>query len=633
MSNFKKQNIKAIDEKYYDYLPRPDVLKREPLPDDNPLTIHMTHMNHLDLAWYWCLDDTVEMALETLRWHVQMIEEYPEVIYTHTQAISLKIVELLDPALFDSIVRLTERGAIVFDSGQVCESDLNMPAEESLARQFLYGQRYLLDRFGASAEVFINSDSFGMFRNLPQLLEKSGLKYMMFKRPREDGDFPKLNPFIWRGLDGTEIPTMQFDNKRHGLPYMYAETLPENYKLGIHHLFSALCNSDSGGVTPYCEPFSLDGYTIQYDTPAGFFEAVLQDCPGLPRFKGLLNYEQRGCYTTHIEEKSNMRRAEMEFRQTELLWSVLAADGYEYPYKVLESNWWRFSFLQFHDIVTGTGCPDAHVESNALYCEIFRSLGELRRKAQLAMDGFVHQTDEIRSFLVLSEREIGQGETVTADINLRVHCEDHLSPLIPDIGWVDMADEHFGMAILDKGNPGHTFIENAMRVSIARSLTLQYGVVSDRGKINTTLKLVPHAGTYRQAEIPKLANNFNYPPIGWQVENFGTNGKSFPSLFIFSEKGISISAVKAAESCEGYVVRLVENHGETHSGILKLGSPFEIPAVFECDILENGVKDLPVSAGDVVLEFSSYEIKTVLIRTDNTPAPADDRSMQTGGIF
>ncbi len=130
-----------------------------------------------------------------------------------------------------------------------------------------------------------------------------------------------------------------------------------------------------------------------------------------------------------------------------------------------------------------------------------------------------------------------------------------------------------------------------------------------------------------------MANNCNYPPIGWQVENFGTNGKSFPSLFIFSEKGISISAVKAAESCEGYVVRLVENHGETHSGILKLGSPFEIPAVFECDILENGVKDLPVSAGDVVLEFSSYEIKTVLIRTDNTPAPADDRSMQTGGIF
>ena len=68
MSNFKSQNINAIDEKYHDYLPRLDVLKTAPLPDGIPLTIHMTHMNHLDLAWYWCLDDTIEMALETLRY-------------------------------------------------------------------------------------------------------------------------------------------------------------------------------------------------------------------------------------------------------------------------------------------------------------------------------------------------------------------------------------------------------------------------------------------------------------------------------------------------------------------------------------------------------------------------------------
>ena len=40
------------------------------IPKDKELTFHMFHINHLDLTWYWQFSDTIEMCLETIRWHV-----------------------------------------------------------------------------------------------------------------------------------------------------------------------------------------------------------------------------------------------------------------------------------------------------------------------------------------------------------------------------------------------------------------------------------------------------------------------------------------------------------------------------------------------------------------------------------
>ena len=63
------------------------------------------------------------------------------------------------------------------------EPDCNVPGGESFVRQALYGQRYLHERFGITASVGANIDSFGHCATIPQILAKSGCDSYVFLRP------------------------------------------------------------------------------------------------------------------------------------------------------------------------------------------------------------------------------------------------------------------------------------------------------------------------------------------------------------------------------------------------------------------------------------------------------------------
>ena len=111
------------------------------IPEGEKIVVHMVHTNHLDLTWYWRLPDALQMCLETIRWHTEMLEAHPDARYTHTQVFALHVVEKLDPALFARFVALVKSGQVELDSGQIVEPDHNLPSGESLVRQLLYGQR------------------------------------------------------------------------------------------------------------------------------------------------------------------------------------------------------------------------------------------------------------------------------------------------------------------------------------------------------------------------------------------------------------------------------------------------------------------------------------------------------------
>ncbi|MCL6630764.1 MAG: hypothetical protein K6U00_14310, partial [Armatimonadetes bacterium] len=353
------------------------------LPEGEHIVIHMVHLNHLDLTWYWRLPDTLEMCLETIRWHVELLEQHPDARYSHTQVFTLRVVELLDPPLFERFRALVKQGRIEVDSGQVVEPDHNLPAGESLARQFLYGQRFIETRFGTRSTTLVNSDSFGHARSLPQLMRLADIKHMIFKRPRQKYVNLPEHPFLWKGIDGTIIPALRFINKGIGLPSLsqyyvlpdgtseLQEKVNRNLAIGVHHLCGSHCNSDAGGVTPYVQPFADEACELRYDTPSAFFEAVLGEGISLPIIERPLNFTYQGCYTTHIEQKEQCRRSERELREVELLWTICALLGYGYPRTQIAACWRRLCFLQFHDILPGTGTHESHLDCNALYHELF----------------------------------------------------------------------------------------------------------------------------------------------------------------------------------------------------------------------------------------------------------------------
>lgn len=376
-------------------------LDRLEIPEDVFCTFTMVHVNHLDLTWYWRFPDTVQMMLETVRWNVELLERHPDARYSHTQVLTLRTVERLDPELFARLTRLARGGRFLFDSGQVVEPDHNLPSGESLVRQLLYGQRYLVSRFGTPAEVLVNSDSFGHARSLPQLLAGAGIGAVMFKRPRQVyRDLPET-PFRWRGIDGTEIVALRFINKGSGLPSLsQGHQLPEgtnalqekvdrNLRVGVRSFIGTHCASDAGGATPYVAPRRGKRYELRYGSPVEYFRAVAQSGAELPVHAGLLGPVYPGCYTSHIAEKENLRRAERELAQLEGLWTLLALGGEAYPMRAISDLWWRLCYLQFHDIVTGTGSPEAHQDSAAHYHELFLQALALRRRAQALVTAHV----------------------------------------------------------------------------------------------------------------------------------------------------------------------------------------------------------------------------------------------------
>jgi len=422
------------------------------LPSDTHVTIHMTHLAHLDLTWYWRLPDTLEMALETIRWHVELVEQHTDARYSHTQVLALRMVEELDPLLFARFCRMVEAGRIEIDSGQVVEPDHNLPAGESLIRQFLYGQQYLEAHFHRRALTVVNSDSFGHPRSLPQIFQQAGIRHILFKRPRQRSmDLPE-SPFVWEGIDGTRLTAIRFINKGAGLPSLSQYyTLPEgvtdlqekvnrNLMSGVHHLFASHCNSDSGGSTPYLAPCEGAGYRLQYDTPSDFFAAVLADKPALPVVDKPLNYLMEGCYTTHIEEKAHCRQAERALRAVEMLWVHASLAGHGYPRQALTALWWRLCYLQFHDILPGTGSPDAHADSGACYQELLLQAQMWMRKAQIALDGEMVALTSLRAITVSNPHAHRVQDVALVDIEMPLVRGNPASAMLPLVGSLLDAD-------------------------------------------------------------------------------------------------------------------------------------------------------------------------------------------------
>ncbi|MDD3925479.1 MAG: glycoside hydrolase family 38 C-terminal domain-containing protein [bacterium] len=427
------------------------VLEALMIPPGEKIIIHMVHLSHLDLMWYWQLSDTIEMSLDTIRWHVEMLEKHPDGCYSHTQIFILKLVEQIDPELFGRFSALVDQGRIELDSGQWVEPDSNLPCGESLARQFLYGQKYIESRFGIRARTLVNSDSFGHCSSLPQIMQQAGIEHAIIKRPRQRYvDLPET-PFLWQGIDGTTIPLLRFINKGAGLPSLsqyydlphglseLQEKVNRNLNAGFHHLLGSHCNSDAGGVSPYVRPCRGDKYELRYSTPSGFWNAVESENTPMPVVNKSLNYIYQGCYTTHIEEKQHCRQAEKELREIEVLWTHAALIGHGYPCEQISEVWHRLCFLQFHDILPGTGSSQTHADSTAIYHKLFLQTNILRRKAQLLLGRHISRRKAIRTIAVANSGLCLSGGIATADVDLRINREDPDSECIPDTGL--LADE------------------------------------------------------------------------------------------------------------------------------------------------------------------------------------------------
>ncbi len=381
-----------------------DVLSRRAVPSAH----HVSAIGHahIDTAWMWPLRETVRKCARTFSNVLDLMTREPELKFVCSQAQQHEWMRDRYPSIFAAMQEQAAAGRFIPVGGMWVEPDMNLPSGESLARQFLHGQGFFEEHYGAICEEVWIPDVFGYPASLPQIFRLGGAKWFLTQKLswNKHNRMPH-HSFWWQGLDGTRMFTHfpPVDTYNVSMKPTELANAERNYAdHGGGTMSMAPFGFGNGGGGPTREMMArfrrmrdLEGLpTISIESPAQFFAAATLDYPDAPTWVGELYLEMhRGTYTSQAKTKLGNRRIEILLVEVEL-WSSLAnaVVGSQYPHDELGRAWREALTLQFHDIIPGSSIAWVHDEAEASYDALQHSLAGLRSRALAALTGAVGGT-------------------------------------------------------------------------------------------------------------------------------------------------------------------------------------------------------------------------------------------------
>jgi alpha-mannosidase len=180
----------------------------------------------------------------------------------------------------------------------------------------------------------------------------------------------------------------------------------------------------------------------------------------------------------------------------------------------------------------------------------------------------------------------------------------------PALKWVDVSDGVRGISLMNRNRNGYDAKGSTVRLSLLRSPTWP-AHNDDGGNHTVPYALYPHGGSWRKGAVHRRAHEYNVPLIALPVASHGGALPPQASLFSVEPANVMITAVKAAESGRGLVLRLVETDGRAVDASLM--SHWFLRNAAATNLLEEGGKDLPSGGERIKLTFRAHEIKTVVL--------------------
>jgi alpha-mannosidase len=173
-------------------------------------TFNILNTNHNDLGWLNTQAITADYrSSEIILPAMDLMKENLEFKYTMESIEYLKEFLERHPERKEEMAQLMKEKRFVFGAGYVQNLQVHV-GQEKLIRQFYLGRRWLLENFpDCDTKFYMNTDIPGLTYQLPQILKKSGVDYMI--QGRMAWGF-----YYWEGLDGTSIPMFAF---RYAAPY------------------------------------------------------------------------------------------------------------------------------------------------------------------------------------------------------------------------------------------------------------------------------------------------------------------------------------------------------------------------------------------------------------------------------
>ncbi|MEA2279812.1 MAG: alpha-mannosidase [Solirubrobacteraceae bacterium] len=361
---------------------------------------------HIDTAWLWPLEETRRKCIRSFATQLALMDRYPDYRFACSQAQQYAWIREDAPGLWERIRARIAEGRWLPVGGTWVEPDCNLPAGESLVRQFLLGQRFFATELGGRASVFWNPDVFGYNGQLPQLMRGAGIDgFLTQKLSWNRFNPPEHHTFRWTGIDGSSVlahfPPADTYNAEVTVNELRRSARDfKDHDRSNRSLLLFGWGDGGGGPTPdmletLARVEDLQGVPrTAIGEPEAFFRTLAEETDDWPEVVGELYLEyHRGTYTSQARTKRASRRAERLLHDAELLGAFADRLGAApWPGEPLAAAWRTLLLNHFHDIIPGSSIGAVHARAERDLAGVGEVAAALRDTAHGALGGGLWNT-------------------------------------------------------------------------------------------------------------------------------------------------------------------------------------------------------------------------------------------------
>ena len=440
---------------------------------------------HLDLAWLWPIRESKRKAKRTFANALYLLKKYPDYHFVVSQPQQLEWMKQIDPKLYQELLKYMKEGRLEPVGGGWVENDTNLPCEESLVRQELYGQKFWQEELGSYVNLRWLPDTFGYSACMPQVLQQSAQdSFMTIKLSWSNRTIFPYHSFRWAGIDGTEVfvhmPPEGTYNSRANPPALMRgkwNLRPEDPKEDFLMVYGI---GDGGGgpseimVQRCLREANVPAFPkVKMATARSYFDTL--KTKELPLYNGEMYLEKhRGTYTSESNNKNFNREFEGKMLSYEALLSCLGETGDK---SVIDEMWKEALLYQFHDIIPGSSIRRVYDETDAAYKVLFERLEKMANEK-----GVSFEATKEKSLMNFSEKSLSKlvksgdeylyfcgNQTLIAptvyaltDEKTAVDCletDDYILKMDKDGSFEEIVLKANGKTIVEKANELKVFID------------------------------------------------------------------------------------------------------------------------------------------------------------------------------
>ncbi len=180
---------------------------------------------------------------------------------------------------------------------------------------------------------------------------------------------------------------------------------------------------------------------------------------------------------------------------------------------------------------------------------------------------------------------------------------------VPAHRWADLSEGRYGVSLLNDCKYGYDIKGQCMRLTLLRAPVFP-DPTGDKGEHEFTYSLLPHAGNWITANTVRAGYELNVPLLAQRCAASQAVG-SLPAAKSFArslQDNVIIDTVKRAEDGSGIVLRLYESSGSKTEAALEFSFPAE--GVWECNLMEEEERRMPLCGNRLAFSIRPFEIKT-----------------------